>query len=55
MAQESMQKTSTLAEQIKETKLHDDIKQVIHKETELLDITGDLILFLRLKSNKVTI
>lgn len=55
IARETMNYTSRLAEKIKETPLYDDIEQVIYNENELLDVTGDLIKFLRLKSKKVVI
>lgn len=55
LAKETMGHTSLLAEKVKETALEDEINQVIYNENELLDVTGDLIKFLRLKSKKVII
>ena len=55
IAKETMSHTSKIAEKVKETPLYDDIEQVIYNENELLDVTGDLIKFLRLKSKKVVI
>ncbi len=53
IAKETMDKTSKLVEKSKETNLHDDIKQVMYNENELLNRTGDLIKFLQLKSKKI--
>jgi len=55
IAKETMSHTTKLAEKVKETPLYEDIEQVIYNENELLDVTGDLIKFLRLKSKKVVI
>jgi len=55
IAKETMSHTSKIAEKVKETPLYEDIEQVIYNENELLDVTGDLIKFLRLKSKKVVI
>ena len=55
LAKETMGHTNKLAEKIKETPLYKDIERVIYNENELLDVTGDLIQFLRLKSKKVVI
>ena len=55
IAKETMNTTSILADKIKNTRLHKEMKKVIHNENELLDITDDLIKFLRLKSKKVVI
>lgn len=55
IAKETMDQTSKLVEKAKETHLHDEIKKVMHNETELLDVTGDLIKFLQLKSKKVVV
>ena len=55
IAREAMGHTHRLAEKVKETPLHADMEKVIYNEHELLDVTGDLIKFLRLKSKKVVI
>ena len=55
LAKETMSHTSKLAEKVKATHLEEDIDKVIYSENELLDVTGDLIKFLRLKSKKVII
>ncbi len=55
IAKEAMNSTSIIADKIKNTRLHKEMKKVIHNENELLDITDDLIKFLRLKSKKVVI
>jgi two-component system sensor histidine kinase/response regulator len=55
LAKETMGHTSELAEKIKETPLEEEMQKVIYNENELLDVTGDLIKFLRLKSKKVII
>lgn len=55
IAKETMTHTNILADKIKETSLEEDMKRVIYNENELLDMTGDLIKFLRLKSKKVVI
>ena len=55
IAKETMNHTSKIAEKVKETPLYEDMEKVIYNENELLDVTGDLIKFLRLKSKKVVI
>jgi len=55
IAKETMSHTSKIAEKVKETPLYEDMEKVIYNENELLDVTGDLIKFLRLKSKKVVI
>ncbi len=55
IAQETINHTNKLVEKSRETALHDEIKQVMHNEHELLDVTDDLIKFLRLKSKKVVV
>ena len=55
IARETMTHTSSLAEKVKETPLYKDMEKVMYNENELLDVTGDLIKFLRLKSKKVVI
>jgi len=55
IAKETMSHTSIIADKVKATSLEEDMKKVIYNENELLDMTGDLIKFLRLKSKKVTI
>lgn len=55
LAKETMGHTSMLAEKVKETELEAEIQKVMYNENELLDVTGDLIKFLRLKSKKVVI
>lgn len=55
IAKETMGHTQILAEKVKETPLYEDMEKVIFNENELLDVTGDLIKFLRLKSKKVVI
>ena len=55
LAKETMGHTSMLAEKVKETPLENDVQKVMYNENELLDVTGDLIRFLRLKSKKVII
>jgi CheY-like chemotaxis protein/signal transduction histidine kinase len=55
IAKETMTHTSILAEKVKETPLYEDMEKVMYNENELLDVTGDLIKFLRLKSKKVVI
>ena len=55
IAKETMNHTSKIAEKVKETPLYADMEKVIYNENELLDVTGDLIKFLRLKSKKVVI
>ena len=55
IAKETMSHTNILADKVKETSLEEDVRKVIYNENELLDMTGDLIKFLRLKSKKVTI
>ncbi|MFK5977119.1 MAG: response regulator [Sulfurovum sp.] len=55
IAKETMTHTTLLADKVKSTSLEEDMKRVIYNENELLDMTGDLIKFLRLKSKKVEI
>lgn len=55
IAKETMNHTHQLAEKVKETPLYDDVAKVMDNENELLDVTGDLVKFLRLKSKKVQI
>ena len=55
IAKETMNHTHQLAEKVKETPLYDDVAKVMDNENELLDVTGDLVKFLRLKSKKVVI
>jgi len=55
IAKETMNHTHQLAEKVKETPLYDDVEKVMNNENELLDVTGDLVKFLRLKSKKVVI
>jgi len=55
IAKETMSHTSILAEKVKETPLYEEMEKMMYNESELLDVTGDLIKFLRLKSKKVVI
>jgi len=55
IAKETINSTSLLAEKVKSTPLERVVEKVIDNENELLDIAGDLIKFLRLKSNKVVV
>jgi len=55
ITKETMSHTALLAEKVKDTPLHKELSKVIHHENELLDVTDDLIKFLRLKSKKVVI
>ncbi len=55
IAKETINHTHQLAEKVKETPLYDDVAKVMDNENELLDVTGDLVKFLRLKSKKVVI
>ena len=55
ITKETMDHTALIAEKVKDTPLHKEISKVIHAENELLDVTDDLIKFLRLKSKKVVI
>jgi len=55
IAKETMIHTHKLAEKVKETPFYRDVEKVMHNENELLDVTGDLVKFLRLKSKKVVI
>jgi len=55
IAKETMNHTHQLAEKVKETPLYEDVVKVMDNENELLDVTGDLVKFLRLKSKKVVI
>jgi len=55
IAKETMTQTNALVEKSKDTHLYQDMVKVAYSENELLDVTSDLIRFLRLKSKKVTI
>ena len=55
MAKESMSHTSKVLGKVKEIADSQDIEKMKFNEIELLDVTGDLIRFLRLKSKKVLI
>lgn len=55
IAQESMSHSAKVVDQIKDVAQDDDIEKMKFNENELLDVTGDLIRFLRLKSKKVLI
>lgn len=55
IAQETIDHTALIAEKVKNTPLHKELTKVMHSENELLDVTDDLIKFLRLKSKKVVI
>ncbi len=55
IAKETMIHTHELAEKVKETPFYTDVEKVMYNENELLDVTGDLVKFLRLKSKKVVI
>jgi len=55
IAKETMTHTHQLAEKVKETPYYTDVEKVMYNENELLDVTGDLVKFLRLKSKKVVI
>jgi len=55
LAKETMSHTNQLAKKVNTTNLAQDIDNIIYSENELLDVTGDLIEFLRLKSKKVII
>ncbi|MEA2047095.1 MAG: response regulator [Campylobacterota bacterium] len=55
IAKETMNHTHHLAQKVKETPFYEDVARVMHNENELLDVTGDLLKFLRLKSKKVVI
>lgn len=55
IAKETMTHTHQLAEKVKETPFYPDVEKVMDNENELLDVTGDLVEFLRLKSKKVVI
>ncbi|HIP20689.1 MAG TPA: hypothetical protein EYG70_06160 [Sulfurimonas sp.] len=55
LAKETMSHTSSIAEKVKETPLYKEMEKVMYNENELLDVTEDLIKFLRLKSKKVVI
>jgi len=55
IAKETMIHTHELAEKVKETPFYRDVEKVMYNENELLDVTGDLVKFLRLKSKKVVI
>jgi len=55
IAKETMGHTDKLAKKVNTTNLAQDIDNIMYSENELLDVTGDLIEFLRLKSKKVII
>ena len=55
IAKETISHTHQLAEKVKETSFYPDVEKVMDNENELLDVTGVLIKFLRLKSKKVLI
>lgn len=55
LAKETMSHTNQLAKKVNTTNLAQDIDNIIYSKNELLDVTGDLIEFLRLKSKKVII
>jgi hypothetical protein len=55
IAKETMTHTHKLAEKVKETPFYADVEKVMDNENELLDVPGDLVKFLRLKSKKVLI
>ncbi len=55
IAKETMIHTHELAEKVKETPFYRDVEKVMSNENELLDVTGDLVKYLRLKSKKVVI
>lgn len=55
LAKETMSHTNQLAKKVNTTNLAQDIDSIIYSKNELLDVTGDLIEFLRLKSKKVII
>ncbi len=55
LAKETIDRTSELAKRAKETPLYKDIEKVMYNESELLNITEDLIKFLKIKSKKIVI
>ena len=55
LAKETIDRTNELAKRAKSTPLYKDIEEVMYNESELLDITEDLIKFLRIKSKKIII
>lgn len=55
IAKETISHTQQLAEKVRETPFYPDVEKVMNNENELLDVTGDLVNFLRLKSKKVLI
>ncbi|NOR56690.1 MAG: response regulator, partial [Sulfurovum sp.] len=55
LAQESMSHSSRVVDKIKDVSSDEDIEKMKYNDSELLDVTGDLIKFLRLKSKKVLI
>jgi len=55
IAKEAVETTNEFVKKIKETPLNSEIERVILSEMKLLDTTGDLIEFLRLKSKKIEI
>ena len=55
IAKDTMDRTHILADKVKDVDIYNDMQDVIYNENELLDMTSDLIKFLRLKSKKVSI
>ena len=55
IAKDTMDRTHILADKVKDVNIYNDMQDVIYNENELLDMTSDLIKFLRLKSKKVNI
>lgn len=55
IVKDTMSHTNQLVKKVNATNLAQDIDNIIYSENELLDVTGDLIEFLRLKSKKVII
>ncbi len=55
LAQETVNRTRSLAEKAEDGRIGEDVQHVIDGENELLGITGDLIKFLQIKAHKVTI
>jgi len=55
IAKDTMDRTHILADKVKDVDIYNDMQDVIYNENELLDMTSDLIKFLRLKSKKISI
>ena len=55
ITKETIENTNQLAKQVKSSDLNEHLDKVIISENELLDVTGNLIEFLRLKSKKTQI